>query len=119
MNEPETSLPWPEPPKNLGRMRLRSNLERDFRNLLSVFNEREDTRNDIINYNRDKLASAHDRAELARYAENITVHIKKQKNEDRAIDILSAMLGFFTEEGTTREDNELLREIGFDLSDIK
>lgn len=105
-------------PKNLGRM-LYSNLERDFRNLLSVFNEREDTRNDIINYNRDKLAFAHDRAELARYAENITRLVNKQKNEDRAIDILSAMLGFFTEEGTSHEDNTLLREIGFDLSDIK
>lgn len=118
MNEPITSLPWPEPPKHLGRM-LFSNLERDFRNLLSGFNELEDTRNDIINYNRDKLVLAHDRAELARYAENITRLVNKQKNEDRATEILSAMLGFFTEEGTTREDNELLREIGFDLSDIK
>lgn len=106
-----------QPPK-LGNL-LASHVERDIRNLLAVFNEREDTRNDLINWNRDKLAFAHDRAELAQYAEKITGLIKKQKNEDRAVDILSAMLGFFTEEGTTWENNELLREIGFDLSDIK
>lgn len=114
MNNPTTAVP----PKYLGRMPT-SHLERDFRNLLAVFNEREDTRNDMINYNRDKLVLAHDRAELARYAENIARLVNKQKNEDRAIDILSAMLGFFTEEGTSHEDNALLREIGFNLSDIK
>lgn len=118
MNEPKTSLPWPEPPKHLGCM-LSSHIERDLLNLISLFTEREDMRNELINWNRDKLAFAHDRAELARYAEKITGLIKKQKNEDRAVDILSAMLGFFTEEGTTWENNELLREIGFDLSDIK
>jgi hypothetical protein len=90
---------------------LNTRIDRAFRDLLTLLQEREEVRGDVINYNRDQIAFTNNSADLAKHAENIVRLSKQQKSEDRVYDVLHAMMCHFTEEGTDLHQDELLRQL--------
>lgn len=90
-------------------------LEHAFRNLLEHFQEEEFTRGGIIGDCRAKIAGENNTSALKSHVDALSSLLHEQSEQDRAVDIIHAMLGYFTEEGTTREQEELLGKLGFKI----
>jgi uncharacterized protein YbgA (DUF1722 family) len=90
-------------------------LEHAFRNLLAHFQEEEFTREDIIGDCRAKITGENNKSALKSHVDALSQLLHKQSEHDRAIDIIHAMFGYFTEEGMTHEQEELLGKLGFKI----